>query len=88
MEKTVEVKKVKTREAFNANTQQMEEAVVTIDQNGDYLFMFEDESFLKLPGDLDKEGIDNALTAHQLDNEGKVTLAALEKINEAKLENV
>ena len=72
---------MKTREAFNANTQQIEEATVTIDNNGDYLFTFEDGSFFKLPGTFGKEEIDNALEAHQTDNEGKITLAQQEAIN-------
>jgi hypothetical protein len=79
---------MKTRQAFNANTQQLEDADVTIDQNGDYLFTFADFSFLKFPGDFDKKGINDALDAHQAENEGKVTLAALEKINEEKLANI
>lgn len=79
---------MKTRLAFNANTQQEELATVTIDTNGEYLFTFEDGSFFKLPGDLDKEGIDTALEAHKISNEGKITVAEIEAANEEKLNNI
>lgn len=79
---------MKTRLAFNAITQQLEEAIVTIDKNGEYLFTFEDGSFFKLPGDLDKKGINAALEAYEKANTGQVPQALIDAENEEKLKNI
>lgn len=79
---------MKIREAFNAITQQIEEAQVTIDQNGEYVFTFADNSFFKLPGDLDKKGVDKALEAHEAANKGQLSQSVIEKANEEKLKNI
>jgi hypothetical protein len=79
---------MKTRIAFNATTQTEEEAIVTIDANGEYVFTFEDKSFFKLPGDLDKKGIADALATYKAHNEGQVTAAAIEEANQEKLKNI
>jgi len=79
---------MKTKLAFNAKTQTTEEAVVTIDVNGEYLFTFADGSFFKLPGDFKKADIDDFLAKHEEQNKGQVSAEEAQKINEAKLKNV
>lgn len=78
----------KTRAAFNATTQQVEDAVVTIDVNGEYLFTFEDGSFFKLPGNLTAEEITEALAKEEASNIGQVKAEDVEAANEAKLANI
>lgn len=78
----------KIRAAFNANTQQLEDAEVVIDAQGDYLFTFADSSFFKLPGSLDKDGVNEALEAYELANVGQVKAEDFEAANEAKLANI
>lgn len=78
----------KTREAFNANTQQVEDAEVTIDVHGDYLFTFADGSFFKLPGGLSKKEIDSHLAKYEAANIGQVKAEDVEAANEAKLANI
>lgn len=79
---------MKTKLAFNPKTQTQEEAVVTIDANGEYLFTFADGAFFKLPGDFTKKQIDNYLAVHEEHNKGQVSVEEQEKANEAKLKNV
>ena len=79
---------MKTREAFCVDEQKITKHVVTIDQNGEYLFVCDCGKSFKLNGDLDKKGITKVLEEHQKENEGKVTLAELTKINEEKLKNI
>lgn len=71
--------------AFNAITQQDEEAIVTIDNNGEFVFTFADKSFFKLPGDLTKKQIFEALEKEKLSNEGQVSMAKIEADNAKKL---
>lgn len=78
----------KTREAFNATTQQPENSEVTIDAHGDYLFTFSDGSFFKLPGSLDKDGVTEKLLNYETVNSGQVSAEALAKERESKLENI
>jgi len=78
----------KTREAFNVNTQQVEDAVVTIDQHGDYLFTFSDGSFFKLPGNLTKKEINEELAKYEAANVGQVKAEDIDAENEAKLANI
>lgn len=78
----------KTRAAFNATTQQVEDAVVTIDVNGEYLFTFADGSFFKLPGNLTAEEITEALAKEEVSNIGQVKAEDVEAANEAKLANI
>lgn len=79
---------MKTREAFCTIEQKDTEHEVTIDANGDYVLTCPCGSFFKLPGTNDKKANDAALESHKAENEGKITLAALEKINEEKLKNI
>jgi len=78
----------KTRSAFNAITQQVEDAEVTIDVYGDYLFTFADGSFFKLPGTLDKDGITEELEKYEAANIGQIKAEDVEAENEAKLANI
>lgn len=71
--------------AFNAITQKDEEAVVTIDNNGEFVFTFADKSFFKLPGDLSKKELMEALQKEKEMNEGQVSMAKLEAENNKKL---
>lgn len=78
----------KTREAFNVNTQVVEDAEVVIDTQGDYLFTFSDGSFFKLPGSLDKDGVTEALGVYESSNTGQILAEVFEAENQAKLANV
>ncbi len=71
--------------AFNAATQKDEEAIVTIDNNGEFVFTFEDKSFFKLPGDLTKKQLFEALENEKKANEGQVSQAKIEAENSKKL---
>jgi hypothetical protein len=71
---------MKTKEAFNVRTQQMEMAVVTVDNNGEFVFTFDDGSFFKLPATVEsKEEVDELLAKHEEQNTGQVTVEAQEK---------
>ena len=78
----------KTRAAFNATTQQVEDAVVTIDVQGDYLFTFEDGSFFKLPGNLTSKEVTAALAKEEAANIGQIKAEDVEAEKEAKLANI
>lgn len=78
----------KTRAAFNAITQQVEDAEVTIDVQGDYLFTFADGSFFKLPGNLSAKEIKEALAKYEAANIGQIKAEDVEAENEAKLANI
>lgn len=71
--------------AFNAITQKDEEAIVTIDVNGEFVFKFADKSFFKLPGHLNKKQIFEALEKEKKNNEGQVSMAQVEADNSKKL---
>ncbi len=65
-----------TKQAFNANTQQMEDCTITIDHNLEYVFTFEDGSFFKLPN-MPVEEIQAKLSLHEEHNKGKVSTAEI-----------
>lgn len=71
--------------AFNAITQQDEEAIVTIDVNGEFVFKFADKSFFKLPGDLTKKEVFDAIAREKKNSEGQVSMAKIEADNSKKL---
>jgi hypothetical protein len=78
-------KKIK---AFNAVTQQVEDAVVTVDKNNEFLVTFADSSFLKFPADFDVEDLKAGLKANEEANLGQVSAAEMEAqrvANEEKL---
>lgn len=58
--------------AFNVNSQTVEEATVSVDMNGEYLFKFEDGSFFKLPSYLTEEQVTEELAKYELANTGQV----------------
>jgi hypothetical protein len=76
---------MKTKLAFCAAEQTETEHEVTIDENGEFLFTCECGRFFKLSGDLDKDGIKEALVKHQEQNQGQLTVEAIEAANEEKL---
>lgn len=78
----------KAKAAFNAITQQVEDAEVTIDVHGDYLFTFADGSFFKLPGNLSAKEIKEELAKYEAANIGQVKAEDVEAANEAKLANI
>jgi len=79
---------MKTRDIFCTNEQKLTEHEVSIDNNGEFLLTCECGEFIKLPGDLNKAEIDQAIKENEKENEGKVTLEVLTKINEEKLKNI
>lgn len=79
---------MKTKKVFNARTQQIEDATVTVDNNGEFVFTFADGGFFKLPGTLDKDGITEALKAHEKANKGQISQAEIDAENEEKLKNI
>lgn len=76
---------MKTKLAFNARSQKEEEAVVTIDVNGEFVFTFADDSFFKLPGHLTGQEINECLAAHKVANEGQISADQVKTENEEKL---
>lgn len=79
---------MKTKDAFCANEQEITEHKVTVDVNGEFLFTCDCGRFFKLPGDLDKKAIDEALILHEDHNKGQVSQEEINKINEEKLKNI
>lgn len=79
---------MKIIKTFNARSQEIEDAVVTIDSNGEFLFTFEDGSFFKLPGHLDKDGVAETLKAHEKANKGQLSQDAIDAENAEKLKNI
>lgn len=71
--------------AFNAITQKDEEAMVTIDSNGEFIFTFDDGSFFKLPGDLNKKQLFEALEKEKKSNLGQISAEKVAAENEKKL---
>ena len=79
---------MKTRDIFCTNEQEITEHEVSIDNNGEFLLTCKCDEFIKLPGDLNKAEINQAIKENEKENEGKVTLEFLTKINEEKLKNI
>lgn len=82
---------MKTVKAFNATTQQTEDAICSVDKNLELLFTFENGHFIKLPGHLSTEEIKEALTKHEEQNAGQISAEIFEKqklANEAKLNDL
>lgn len=63
-----------TREIFNAATQKLEEASLSVDQNNEIVATFGDGHFLKFPPGLTKEQFDTAIENVQKANEGQVVI--------------
>lgn len=79
---------MKTKKAFCSGEQKVTDHTVTVDQNGEFVFACECGRFFKLPGDLDKEGVSDALKIHEESNKGQVTNEQLEKERAEKLKNI
>jgi len=60
-----------TREIFNANTQQVEPAELTVDHNNDIVATFQDGSFLKFPAGLDRQQFEDQINLVQVHNQGQ-----------------
>lgn len=59
------------RNIFNASTQQVEEAELTVDHNGEIVATFEDGSFLKFPAGLTKAEFNEQIKLHKEHNQGQ-----------------
>ncbi len=59
------------REIFNATTQQVELAELSVDKNNEIVATFEDGSFLKFPAGLTSEEFAAQIAAVQVHNEGQ-----------------
>lgn len=60
-----------SRDIFNAATQQVEPAELTVDHNNEIVATFKDGSFLKFPAGLSKKDFEEQITLHQVHNEGQ-----------------
>lgn len=79
---------MKTKLTFCANCQEKKDHVVTVDNNGEFLFTCECGRFFKLPGTLDKEGVKAALDLHEESNKGQLSQEAIDAENAEKLKNI
>lgn len=59
---------------FNARTQQVEEATMSVDGNNDIVATFADETIVKFPAGLDQAQLDELIAEHQEANEGQVII--------------
>lgn len=59
------------RDIFNATTQQVEPAELTVDKNNDIVATFDDGSFLKFPAGMTAEEFTEHIAAVQVHNEGQ-----------------
>jgi len=83
---------MKKIQAFNARTQEVEDAVVTVDKNGEFVVTFEDNSFIKFPAHFSASDIKEHLAKHEEHNTGQIPAdgkaEAMISENEAKLEDL
>ncbi len=77
----------KTKNIFCANEQKVTEHSVDY-VNGEFIFTCNCKRFIKLPGDLKKDEIADALKKHQEANKDQVSQAELDKEKEEKLKLV
>lgn len=74
-----------TRELFNANTQQLEEAELSVDANNEIVATFTDGSVLKFPAGLTSKQLDKLAETHHTANDGKeIVTDEMEKANAAE----
>lgn len=62
---------MKTIKAFNANTQKIEKAILSIATNNELVIRFADESFFKLPASTTEKELIEHLEAYELSNTGQ-----------------
>lgn len=76
---------MKTIKAFNANTQAVEEATITVDANKELVVRFKDNSFFKLPAGMSDDEIVEHLDVYHENNLGqeKVVEETEEEVEEA-----
>lgn len=82
---------MKTLTAFNVATQQDELATASVDKNNEFVFTFEDGSFIKMPSSFGKDDIMDFLAKHKQDNQGQVSADQMERqksANEAVLDEL
>ena len=77
---------MKTKKVFCAAEQEITEHVVSINDNGEYVFTCECGRFIKFPGGMEASALSDALKAHKEANEGQVSKDVLEAELAAKLE--
>ena len=73
MEKEIEIV------AFNVATQEDENALISVDTNGEFIIKFADESFFRLPGDMTSKEIKDYLIVHKESNIGQIPAVDNEK---------
>lgn len=62
------------RKLFNATTQQVETATLSVDRNNEVIASFDDGSFVKFPAGLSPEQFDMLIELQQSANEGQDVL--------------
>ena len=76
----------KTKAAFCPACQAVTNHTVAIDASEEYVFTCaKGDSFFKLPADFDMKGLDAWLEKYKESNEGRLSLASLEKSHKEKL---
>jgi hypothetical protein len=78
---------IKTKDLFCAKEQEVTPHKVAVDMNGDFLFACESEGcdrFVKFPGDLSPDELEQRMADHHENNAGQVSLEDQSK----KLENL
>lgn len=60
-----------TKKIFNAATQQLEDAELTVDANNEIVATFSDEGFVKFPAGLTSKEFDHLIAETQSANEGQ-----------------
>lgn len=74
-----------TRKLFNAASQTVEEAELSVDKNNEIVATFADGTFVKFAAGLDKEGFEAAIVAHQAANEGQEVITPEMEAEQAAL---
>jgi hypothetical protein len=72
-----------TKLVFNAATQQVEEAELSVDNNGEILVTFADGGFIKLAAGETIERYQELLDLHQVDNLGQISVAKQDALIQA-----
>lgn len=60
-----------TRKIFNARTQEVEDATLTVDDNNEIVATFEDKGFVKFPAGLAEPQFKKLIEEHKTHNEGQ-----------------
>jgi hypothetical protein len=74
-----------TRQIFNATTQQVEEAELSVDQNNEIVATFADGNFVKFPAGMTAEEFEKQIALVQAHNEGQeIVTPEMEAAKEAE----